>query len=209
MGNASSKVAAKAASKLSATNTARKYPTRSPPTSSPTTNARPRPSADAAAGPQVHPETKATSSRDQAINRDASDPDLALNARLQQLGPVQPNPTLSNSSAFNPPISTTSHFQPSSSAPSQSIFPNPASNPAVSLLTARYRLAEEAEKEFEGIGRRGAAGRTFLDVLTLRQVLVMRDKGVSQAEIERILELKSGVVGRLGGKDVVSATGSE
>jgi hypothetical protein len=64
MGNASSKAAAKTASKLSVTNTARKYPTRSPPTSN-TTNTQPaRPSPNAAIGPRVHPETKATSTRD-------------------------------------------------------------------------------------------------------------------------------------------------
>jgi hypothetical protein len=67
-------------------------------------------------------------------------------------------------------------------------------------------LAEEAEKEFESIGRRGAQGRSFLDVVTLRQVLVLRDKGVEEGEIERRLELREGTVGRLGGKGVVSAS---
>jgi hypothetical protein len=46
-----------------------------------------------------------------------------------------------------------------------------------------------------------------LDVVTLRQVLVLRDRGVSEGEIEGRLELRSGVVGRLGGKGVVSVTG--
>jgi hypothetical protein len=77
-------------------------------------------------------------------------------------------------------------------------------NPAVSLLTARYRLAEEAEREFASLGRRGGEGRSFLDVVTLRQVLVLRDeKGLKGGEIERMLGLRSGVVGQLGRRGVV------
>ena len=69
----------------------------------------------------------------------------------------------------------------------------------MSLLTARYRLAEEAEREFGQVGKAGAEGRQFLDVVTLRQVLTMRDeKGIGAAQIERQLGLKTGVVGRLG-----------
>ena len=48
-------------------------------------------------------------------------------------------------------------------------------------------------------GRRGHTGREFLDVYTIRQILVQRDaKGKSAAEIERSLGLKKGVVERLG-----------
>lgn len=163
-----------------------------------------------------------TNSFDTAINIDASDPDLALNARLRTLGPVQPNPTQSNSSIFNfqPPSSTprtssadpsltSSQFQPSASNPQQSIYPTAPtptqrSNPAVSLLTARYRLAEEAEREFARTGKSSAVGRQFLDVHTLRQILVLRDsEGVAEAAIERRLGLKEGVVARLGRKGVV------
>ena len=142
------------------------------------------------------------------VELDASDPDLGLAARLSQLGPVQPNPTQSNSSTFNYPDVPSSQFQPSASTPGQSIFPNAKQNPAVSLLTARYRLAEEAEREFEGIGRKGAEGRQFLDVVTIRQILALRDeKGVEAGEIERRLGLRSGVVGRLGRRGVVEASG--
>ena len=68
-------------------------------------------------------------------------------------------------------------------------------------------MAEEAEKEFAEIGRTGAKGRQFLDVVTLRQVLVMREKSVSEDEIERKLGLRKGVVGRLGGRGVVGVAG--
>lgn len=146
------------------------------------------------------------------VDFDSQDPDLDFAARLSQLGPVQPHPTQSNSSTFNethqaPSHPSSSQFQPSASAPSQSIFPNAKQNPAVLLLTARYRLAEEAEQEFANIGRRGSPGRQFLDVITIRQILVLRDeRGVSDAEIERSLGLREGVVGWLGRRGVVGAS---
>ena len=77
----------------------------------------------------------------------------------------------------------------------------------MSLLTARYRLAEEAEQEFANIGRKGSGGRQFLDVITIRQILVLRDeKGVPAQEIEKQLGLRNGVVARLGRKGVVKAS---
>jgi hypothetical protein len=169
------------------------------------------------------------------IERDSSDPDPALNARLHKLGPVSPNPTMSNSSTFNTsshlraprdrfsiprsdpphdqdPSTSAPQFQPSASSPEQSIFPTTAGsrereNPAVSLLTARYRLAEEAEREFANIGRKGSQGRTFLDVITLRQVLGMREKGIAEEEIEKKFELGKGVVRRLGRSGIVGVGG--
>jgi len=101
---------------------------------------------------------------------------------------------------------------PSASNPAQTIFPGAGSggrqNPAVSLLTARYRLAEEAEREFSNMGRKGGEGRQFLDVVTLRQVLILRDeKGLEGEEIERRLGLRRGVVGQLGGRGVVGVAG--
>lgn len=47
-------------------------------------------------------------------------------------------------------------------------------------------------------------GREYLDVLTIRQAIAMRDsRGVPEREIERVLRLKDGVMSRLGGKGVV------
>ncbi|KAH9223204.1 hypothetical protein DL95DRAFT_431812 [Leptodontidium sp. 2 PMI_412] len=232
MGSSASK-ATKAASKLpaAATNTARKYPTRTPPTSTTATRHVPEESLRTTR----HPETGANETRDGATTADPSDPDPALNARLKTLGPVQPNPTHSNSSTFHSHSASTSsftdpslsatQFRPSRSNPLQTIFPtsttsNPNSNypgtgtnsdarsgtnPAVSLLTARYRLASEAEDEFAQTGKSTAAkGRQFLDVITLRQILVLRDeKGFEAGEIERMLGLREGVVGRLGRRGVV------
>ncbi|KAG4443962.1 hypothetical protein IFR05_000602 [Cadophora sp. M221] len=245
MGSSASK-ATKAASKLpaAATNTARKYPTRTPPTNANTQSRKTREAPEEKMGSAVHTEMGVREMRDGAITTDPSDPDPALNARLKTLGPVQPNPTQSNSSTFHSHSASTSsftdpslsatQFRPSKSNPLQTIFParsnqNPnlnsnahsnsssdsrrdkglglgsSSNPAVSLLTARYRLASEAENEFAQTGKSTAArGRQFLDVITLRQILVLRDeKGFEAGEIERMLGLREGVVGRLGRRGVV------
>ena len=138
-----------------------------------------------------------------AIDLDSSDPDLDLNARARKLGPVVPNPTLSNSSTFNQ-----AHGHLHQSSASQTVFPSrtAAQNPAVRLLEARERLAAEAEEEFANVGKKGAAGRKFMDVYTIRQVLQMREKGISSQEIEGKLGLRKGTVGVLGGKGVVSLT---
>jgi hypothetical protein len=88
------------------------------------------------------------------------------------------------------------------------MFPSPASNPAVTLLAARARIAREAEAEFEDLGRKGALGRRFLDVVAIRRVLRMRDElGTEEAVIEKELGLGPGVVQKLGPKGVVSAAG--
>ena len=72
------------------------------------------------------------------------------------------------------------------------------------MLDARSKLQDEAEKEFMAAGRRGHDGRQFLDVFTIRQMLVLRDeRGKSATEIERTLGLKRGVVDRLGARGIV------
>jgi len=72
----------------------------------------------------------------------------------------------------------------------------------VSLLTARYRLAAEADAEFARTGKAADEGRKFVDVVTIRQVLVLRDKGVPHEQIENQFGLAEGVVGTLGKKGV-------
>ena len=70
-------------------------------------------------------------------------------------------------------------------------------------MTARYRLAAEADAEFARTGKAADQGRRFVDVITLRQVLVLRDKGVSDEQIESQFGLGDGVVGSLGRRGVV------
>ncbi|KAE9367185.1 hypothetical protein N431DRAFT_487576 [Stipitochalara longipes BDJ] len=129
--------------------------------------------------------------------------------------PQQSSSPQSQQSSHDPSLS--GQFVPSASNPQQSIFPQGNGrgegggmgriNPAVSLLTARYRLAEEAEREFANIGKAGGEGRQFLDVVTIRKLLEMREAGVEGGEIERRLELRKGVVGRLGMRGVVGVAG--
>ncbi|KAI9682114.1 MAG: hypothetical protein M1817_000168 [Caeruleum heppii] len=221
MGSSSSKAASKAAR-----STTRSFPTRVPPTSA-ASNARPvRPTAgeSGAPGPTVYPKPQASGTRDEAINLDARDPDFA--ASLRSLGAVKPSPTMSHSSVFNyspqlnPSATGTSsstatnpQIHPSSQSSSAShhppIFPDPATNPAIKVVQARDRLAGEAERETIEAGRRGHEGRRFLDVVLIRQILMLRDhKGVEAGEIERRLGLKRGVVGRLGQQGVVADVGN-
>lgn len=84
------------------------------------------------------------------------------------------------------------------------VFPSPSQNPTLRALAARRRVQEEAEAEFEEVGRRGFAGRRFVDAATVRNALKVRDAGVvSDAEIERQFGLREGTVGKLGRKGIL------
>ena len=71
------------------------------------------------------------------------------------------------------------------------------------VLEARERLQQEADAEFAKTGR-GDGGRKFLDISTIRQIIVMRDdKRLGEEQIEKSLGLANGVVRALGPKGVV------
>ena len=71
------------------------------------------------------------------------------------------------------------------------------------VLRARERLQQEAEAEFAKTGREDG-GKRFLDVSTIRQVIVLRDdKKMGEEQIEKTLGLAKGVVRDLGPKGVV------
>lgn len=66
-------------------------------------------------------------------------------------------------------------------------------------------MSKVAKYEAENVGRPSFGGRQFLDAVTIRQALSMRDRqGIKPGDIERILRLKKGVVDRLGKQGVVS-----
>lgn len=93
---------------------------------------------------------------------------------------------------------------PSNNSGSPTSKPFAQTNPALLVIAARAQLAEEAEKELESFGKRSHAGRQFLDAVTIKQILAMRDReGVSSEDIERHFRLRKGVVGVLGDKGVV------
>ncbi|KAI2604703.1 hypothetical protein GGR54DRAFT_633569 [Hypoxylon sp. NC1633] len=175
----------------------RKFPTRAPGSAAPTPPppyVRTRPAA------QRSSEPKASFAKDDAIKADSVDPDpnptinAAFSQRLKQMGVATPNPTLSNSSTASPyPVFP-------DQGPQGSNFPSPAQNPTLGALEARQRLQERAQLEFENTNQ----GREFLDVATLRQVLVMQARGTPAADIEKTYRLKSGVVKRIGPRGVTS-----
>ncbi|EON62576.1 hypothetical protein W97_01800 [Coniosporium apollinis CBS 100218] len=208
MGSSSSKAA------RTASGAARRYPSRTPPTTAAprTSNApsQPPPPGDPSRpGPTVRPQARASETRNEAINLDASDPAYA--ASLRSLGAVNPHPHFSPSSTspFDPSAtSSTATSSPYASPLHQSSSHPTPINSALVMLAARDRLAQEAEREFDEVARRGrgAQGRQFLDVGLLRHVLMLRDeKGLSGEEIERRLGLRKGIVGRLGAKGVVES----
>ena len=129
---------------------------------------------------------------------------------------MTPNPTLSHSSTFDPVKGTvTPNNNATTTLTSQagdsrrpSSFPDRATNPAVRILQQRSELARRAEAEFEAAARTNSDGREFLDVVILRQILMLRDeRGLEEEEIEGKLGLKAGVVRRLGSKGIVGHTG--
>ncbi|CAI7583282.1 unnamed protein product [Penicillium bialowiezense] len=148
----------------------------------------PRAPAPPSQGPTYHSKEKASSVKSDAIDMDGRDPDFA--ASLRSIGPVDPSPTFSNSSTYK--------------GPAQSIFPQ-SSNPALLVVTARQRLTKAADEEAEQFGRAGHPGRTFLDAMTIQQVLTMRDKQNQRPrDIERFLGLRKGILDRLGKDEIVS-----
>ncbi|KAI0149904.1 hypothetical protein F4776DRAFT_659798 [Hypoxylon sp. NC0597] len=169
----------------------RKFPTRAPGSAAPP-HARPAPAA------QRSSEPRASFAKDDTIRADGADPDPnpmtnpAFSQRLKQMGVATPNPTMSNSSTASPyPVFP-------DQGPQGSNFPSPSQNATLSALESRQRLQEAAELEFERPGQ----GKEFLDVGTLKQILVMQARDTPAPDIEKRLRLKSGVVDRLGPKGV-------
>lgn len=128
-----------------------------------------------------------------------------LAERLRQIGVVQPNPTYSPSSTASPTSSQPGTQQPHGG--SGPIFPSPSNNAVLSALEARERLSREAEEEFESLGLSSSQGRRFLTSGMIRDVLVMRERGARDEEIENRFNLRRGVVRRLGPRGMVQPVG--
>lgn len=137
----------------------------------------------------------ASSSPDNMIS-----PDFAR--RLGQIGVVQPNPTFSPSSTASTslptPSSSSSQQQQQPVQNSGPIFPSPSHNLVLSALEARERLQNEADHEFQNLGTSSSQGRRFLHAGLIRDVLVMRERGAHDHEVERRFNLKKGVLRSLG-----------
>lgn len=117
----------------------------------------------------------------------------ALAARLRTIGVVQPNPTFSPSSTADPipsPLQQTDNSGP--------IFPASSENAVLSALEARRMIDQQAEQEMQNTGLSRVEGRRFLNAGMIREVLVMRERGASEAQIEERFNLKKGVLVALG-----------
>jgi hypothetical protein len=127
---------------------------------------------------------------------DAADPDFApdgFSERLQQMGIAQPNPTFSPSSIANPQGIDGPYAPPSGPA-----FPSAKNNTTLSVLEARRRLQQQADSDFEAIGRTSSTGRRFVDVRLLSEALQLRQGGLSSTEIEKKFSLQPGLLEKLG-----------
>ncbi|KAJ5280823.1 hypothetical protein N7478_006195 [Penicillium angulare] len=167
-------------------------PTPSPTPSSKSSQAQaqvPRPTPQ---GPTYHSTEQPSTTKSNAIDLDGRDPDFA--ASLRSIGPVDPSGNFSHPNPFN-------------RGTVQTVFPT-ASNPALLVVTARQRITKAAQDESSAVGNVNFAGRQFLDSLTIHQALTMRDQqGLPIGEIERMLRLKQGTMGKLGEKGIVSRAG--
>lgn len=123
------------------------------------------------------------------------DPDMMANPafsdRLKTMGVAQPSPTFS-------PSSTAAFGLSSSRSVGASRHPPASQNTTLSVLEARRKLQEEASAEFDNMGLSTDKGREFLDVATIRDILILRERGIDPAAIEAKFRLKRGVVARLG-----------
>lgn len=118
--------------------------------------------------------------------------DAAFSQRLRQMGIATPNPTMSNSSTASP-IAGSLSTHAASRSPSQQ-------NTTLNALDARRRIQESVDIQSQN----PSAGREYVDVGVLRQILMMQDRGFAAPDIEKRLRLKSGVVARVGPPGVVA-----
>jgi hypothetical protein len=125
-------------------------------------------------------------------------PDFA--ERLQKMGIVQPNPTFSPSSIASP-YQDASGIHQSISTPR---FPSSSSNATLGVLEIRRQIEARAKNELDNMGKSTDKGREFLDIGTVKQILVLRQGGAPAADIETRLGLKPGVVARLGPRGIVA-----
>ena len=79
------------------------------------------------------------------------------------------------------------------------MFPTTAQNPALEILEAKERIAQQAEEEFTRARRGVDTQRRYVDIGVIRQALAMRDgKGMKPEDIEKELGLGAGIVASLG-----------
>ncbi|WYZ43827.1 hypothetical protein EsH8_VII_000263 [Colletotrichum jinshuiense] len=192
MGSSSSKAAQGAA---------RKFPTRAPGAVPPTSAGRAAPAPSPSQPAQTRPQAKVATAKTESITADSVDPETVtaeFSSRLRQMGIVQPNPTFSSTSTAGPSAHADFIQNPGP------LYPSASRNVTLGTLEARRQFQQQADAEFDSLGRSSSQGRQFLDLKTIIQIHIMRDNGLSSAEIEGRLHLKKGVVDRLGRPGITS-----
>ncbi|GAB1310227.1 hypothetical protein MFIFM68171_00437 [Madurella fahalii] len=191
----------------------RKFPSRAPGSApaaatrtAPRQAAAPRSSPAPSVAPESRSRPQASYAKDEAIRADSMDPDRPeyISAdfadRLRKMGIVQPNPTFSPSSIASP-FPDASGIKQTLSA---SRFPSASINATLGVLEARRRLEAQAKNEIDNMGKSTDQGREFLDIATVKQILVLRQRGESASDIEARLRLRPGIAARLGPEGIVS-----
>lgn len=74
----------------------------------------------------------------------------------------------------------------------------------MSALESRRRLQVQAERDFEALGSVNSAGRRLIDMRTLVDALQLLNRGMCQRDVEKKLQLETGLLGKLGGPLVIS-----
>jgi hypothetical protein len=68
----------------------------------------------------------------------------------------------------------------------------------LTVLSARQRLQDTAETELQSVGRRGFQGREYVDIVAVRQAMLLVQGGKSVSVAEETVGLKKGRLGVLG-----------
>jgi hypothetical protein len=194
MGNSASK----AVSKVGGAAARRQYPsTPNLVNSSPAPSAA-SPAVKSAPAAPVKPSVETappSDGRSEHIELDARDPQFG--SALRQVGAARPITERKPNEDYFPTSSQPMHSGPN-------IFPSQPQNPAMLLVQARRRLAQQVESELEDQGRPSFAGRTLISAQEIRQALTSRDDaGRSSQEVEKQLRLKPGILDQLVAKGVV------
>ncbi|KAE9580208.1 hypothetical protein CGCF415_v007070 [Colletotrichum fructicola] len=189
-----------ASSSKAAQGAARKFPTRAPGAVPPTSASKAAPAPPTQSQPGTHAKAQAATSKTDDVLADSINPEVSeeFSSRLRQMGVVQPNPTYSATSTASLPAHAAAISNPGP------LFPPTSRNATLATLEARRALQQRAEEEFESMGRSGNDGRTLLDLNTIVQMHLMREKGHSSAQIEERLNLKKGIVEKLGRPGITS-----
>ena len=89
-------------------------------------------------------------------------------------------------------------------APPASAFPDPRNNPVLRVLEARQRISDEAEDELRDVGRKGFAGRKYVDAGLIQLALMRQARGEPDSRIEEGLGIQKGRLSVLGRRTVAA-----